>query len=194
MYIASLFDYEFYWGLTMSLNSFYYKLLHIESKPLSETYILWEIEETIKEEMDSIQNWSSSIEGLCKVASYHIGEMLRQKGISIAYLNTKNFSCAFEHVALLVYYEISNEIKYILIDVTYEQFLPVANRRLNPKLKSWPGICLMENNFSLYENLCTKGYSSITIKDLNDYMKSFGYTNNLNNNLFDVILHTHKKK
>ena len=108
----------------MSIEKFYYDILHIRPNQLSEEDIIKIIEQTIELEMQPIKAVSDTMEGLCKVASYNIGEKLKQFDINVQYLNTKVILGCFEHVAIIVDYKINDVINYILVDTTFEQFIP----------------------------------------------------------------------
>lgn len=178
----------------MSLEKFYYNLLHISPKVLSEKDRFVLIEQTIQHQMEMIKDVSSTIEGLCKVASYNIGEALKQHDFGIQYINTKDYSCDYEHVAILVYYEVEHTINYVLVDSTFPQFIPIENMQVTPSLKEWPGRILEHRNLKLYQDLCTKGYAKIEPKDFEDYLKSFSSTYDFDGTLFDIVLNDHKKK
>lgn len=179
----------------MSLEKFYYNLLHIHPLVLSEEEIIVQIEKCILEQMQLIHMKSNTVEGLCKVASYNIGESLKQLGMDVHYINTFELLGCFEHVAVIINYQIEKEIRYILIDTTFEQFVENNSMGLNPSLTEWPGKILKTKNPIIYENLMQKGYSRITQKDYEDYLHSFSNIPNINQNkLFDILLDNHKRK
>lgn len=157
----------------MSLEKFYYDLLHINQSSISEPELISKIESIVKEQMKTIGLYSDTMEGLCKVASYQIGERLKENGIAVEVINTKQLLGVYEHVALIVTYPVEEQIKYILIGPTYQQFVPIGSAKLNPILSEWPGKRLKEKNFALYQNLISCGYSKIGKQDWFDYLESF---------------------
>ncbi len=179
----------------MAIEKFYYDILHIYPNQLSEKEIIKIIEQTIEMQMKPIKAVSDTMEGLCKVASYNIGEQLKQCGINIQYLNTKVILGCFEHVAIIVDYKINDVINYILVDTTFEQFIPKKFSERNSALYEWPSEILENRNPKLYRNLITKGYSKVKPKDYEDYLKSFSTDYQVGENiLLGMVLKEQKRK
>ncbi len=157
----------------MGLDNFYYNLLHIHQTTMNEHQMISLIDHIVKEQMHILKEHSSSLEGMCKVASYQIAEQLKQNNIAVEYVNTKQLLGSYEHVALMATYQIREQIHYILIDPTYIQFVPRQNETLNPIFLEWPGKYLKEHNQCLYDHLTELGYAKINQHDWTDYLDSF---------------------
>ena len=171
------------------LNTFYYNLLHIKKDEKKTLDVIDNIVVKNKRELLDITN---DIKGFCKVMANNIGSDLALENIKNCILNTKDIINSYEHEFIIACYEENNQLKYILIDPTYEQFIEEANSKLISTLKEWPTKVLSKTDKgkSLLINLLMRGYSDVDELDVKLYLNSF-IDNNINNidfKLNDIIL------
>lgn len=162
-------------GDTMKNEEFYYKLLNIKqnNNPLNT------IKNIIKKNVKETN--TDNLEGLCKYFANNIKIDLQENNISVKKFDIKDFiNIDYSHEFLIAFY-FDQEMKYILIDPTYKQFLKTENKKLI-SFNNWPSEVLINlDGEELLNNLLTNHYSFITKKDLILYLKSFdNYVNDIN--------------
>jgi len=154
------------------LNKFYYDILNIR-KP-SVNYNL--IKEIVNKKTNELLKRTNDISGLCKVIALFVLEELNKLNIRTLEFNIKDLcELNYEHVFLISYYKENDEIKYILIDPTYTQFVKTKGF-LNPKFNAWPSEILSktEKGTKILESLVGNGCSLVENEDVNLYLNSFG--------------------
>lgn len=153
------------------LKEFYYNLLNIGNSEVSEQDIALIIQK-IKEETNY---YTSDYTGLCKVLSNNISIELNQKKIRNQIFNLAELFDAYEHefVICCLY---SEKVNYILIDLTFAQFVESKNLSLLNKLEQWPSNFLKRTEIGkkILQDLLTRGYTYIDDEILKTYLASFG--------------------
>ena len=104
-----------------NLNSFYFNLLNINKN-----------NDTINDIKKIINNINNYLEinkldktMFCKVLSNLLHNELKDKRIFNKIVNTNDLFNCYEHEFILASYDENDTIKYILIDMAYEQFVKI---------------------------------------------------------------------
>lgn len=149
-----------------NLDSFYYNLLHLKNDKNGVQTIISEVNRAC----DYMKNNHIIEEGMCKVFSNLIYNNLKDVGISCTLLNTYDLFECYEHEFVLADVMVEDSIQYVLIDMTYEQFLPKENAHLSKSFKVYPAEILKENH--MLKELLEQGYSIINEEDFSLYLYS----------------------
>lgn len=156
------------------MDNFYYNLLNINQQNYSVGSTSKVIENIIKLEMNKIKEHTTSLEGLCKVAGYNIGDTLANNNLNVHYLNIKEIVDSIDHLFIVVDIKDDEKIKYFLIDPTYIQFLKTSEF-INPALKDYPSEVLKKTIIGekILYNLVNKNYMEIDDDEFKIYLGSF---------------------
>ncbi|MDD2505523.1 MAG: hypothetical protein PHF21_04580, partial [Bacilli bacterium] len=111
------------------------------------------------------------VEGLCKVHSINIKQILKSKNIMSHKINSLDLGADYEHYFLLI----DNRDDFILIDLTYSQFNSKGKTLITTKLERFPSdvLCETEKGRKLYADLINKGYSLVNIEEITLYLNCF---------------------
>ena len=149
-----------------NLDLFYYRLLHL-NQPKDSMHILQEQVERMREYMH-INHIETT--GMCKAMSNLVYNNLNDMGISCSLLNTYDLFNCYEHEFVVANLMVESGIEYILIDITYSQFLPKEKEKLSEYFKFFPTELLKGNH--MLNDLLEKGYSLIDEEDFQLYLYS----------------------
>lgn len=166
------------------MNDFYYDLLHIGSpKKTYEQHIAC-ISKVIQKEVEQMNIFSSSQEGLCKVASYNIASSLKEENYFVHLCNIHQiFEESIDHVFVITNFKDENSIvHHFLIDATFSQFL--NRKEALYKLQNWPSDVLEKTNIGtmIKRDLLTFYMTEIDDTKLKCYLGSF-----INETIFENI-------
>lgn len=152
------------------MDSFYYDLVNINSNYESR---LEDIKLCVEQIRYNYNNLSET-EGLCKVISLEVSASLKEDDVSHRIINTKDFGSDYEHNFVIAFYK-TDEVHYVLIDLTFHQFLPEEGRVLLPNFKKWPAeVLLMDTKGKdVLESLLNFGYAPINNEIFNKYLACF---------------------
>ena len=128
-----------------------------------------QIKKIVIEEKEKILNMNSNLSGYCKYIASIIEERLKEINVRTYWLDL-NELINIDHVVLIVEYKYNNQIKRILIDPTYIQFVKKENAKLL-KLQSWPSEKIDKE---ILQELLTSGCIDLNTKVLNNYLSAFG--------------------
>lgn len=172
-----------------NMNAFYYEILNIGKKEKNNIDI-------IKNVVSKYKNNIKDTEALCKVLSNNISFDLEELGISNKVLNTYQLLESYEHEFVIAYYKFDNQIRYILIDPTYEQFIKRGND-LNKRLAEWPASVLAKTNggLAILREILSKGFMEVDNSLFKLYLGSFINTINeigIDVELEDIMLKKYK--
>lgn len=145
------------------MDDFYQKILNIESKEIEEI-----VKNIVQFEKNKVLEKSDFLDGYCKYLSMQIKERLKAENIHAIDLNLSELT-SIDHMALLVRYKFNNEMKTILIDPTFIQFVESLDKKLI-NLSHWPSEKISEE---LLKGLLENGYAFIDNKLFNNYLNSF---------------------
>lgn len=162
------------------MDSFYYNLLNIGKKNLTEEEYINNIVDVIKKETEISRKYNKDLERLCKVISTNINSHLKELNIDSKIVNTKELFNAYEHQFILSSYkDKDNNINYYLIDPTYSQFKHKDEYDFDV---IYPSDILNKTNEGkeLLNNLLNNGYSKINDNDLKRYIGSILYEEDIN--------------
>lgn len=179
----------------MDLEKFYYRILNIKDSTLEEKEIKSIIKTVIEEELSKVENYTETLEGLCKVVSSNILASLEEKGIEASLFNTQDLLGIKEHIAIIASYLYKDKLKYILIDPTYSQFLKKQKVLLHPYYNLWPSEILEKTNPELLKELLEEGYTEVDDTSFNEYLCSLTGKENpilLKVNLGDIMISERK--
>lgn len=110
----------------------------------------------------------SESNGFCKYLSNQIMDSLRKNQIKSWILDLKTI-VGIDHVALISEYKEGGEVKKILIDPTFVQFVKKDDQKLI-KLKQWPSELM---NPKYVKELLTTGVLDIDDDIFNEYLNAF---------------------
>lgn len=158
-----------------SINDFYYDLLNINKNNDS----LNSIKKVIDNLKEYMKNNDIDSHGMCKVLSNLVHNELTNIGISNQVINTKKLFDCYEHEFILAHYKDDSTIKYILIDLTYLQFLKLPNSKVLYPFKDFPSEYLKQSH--VLNDLLENGYSNVDEKDFQNYLFSIHQDLNLIN-------------
>ena len=147
-----------------NINDFYNSILNIRDIDYSQL-----IENITIEEKNKLLEKTSDLTGFCKYLASQINLRLRENNIKTYLIDLNDIEV--DHVFLIAEYKFKNEIKRILIDPTYIQFVKTKNKRL-VGLDKWPSDILYLNTL---KELIEKGTTFIDNDKFNNYLNSFGY-------------------
>ena len=147
-----------------NINDFYNSILNIRDMDYSQL-----IENITIEEKNKLLEKVSDLTGFCKYLASQINIRLKQNNIKTYLIDLNNIEV--DHVFLIAEYKFKNEIKRILIDPTYIQFVKTENKQLIG-LDKWPSDILYLNTL---KELIEKGTTFIDNDKFNNYLNSFGY-------------------
>lgn len=180
------------------MDNFYYNLLNIGKKVMTQTEYESIIRKVVEEETKNIKKENEDLSKLCIIISRKIKEHLKRLNISSKVINTKNIYDMYEHEFIISSYQDgNNNIMYYLIDPTYNQFKHKDEYDYGfPVLYSADFLNKTEEGKKLYNNLITLGYSKIDDNDLKRYIGSIMYEDDINNidiNIEDLVLERRHK-
>ena len=143
-----------------SLNSFYYKISNINKSNNIE--IIEQVIEVIKLFMQ--ENDIDSLR-MCKVFSNLIYNELTSRNVACKIINTKELFGCYEHEFVIAHFYKDDKINYVLIDLTYSQFVTkgITNELLYSLLNN--GYCLVDDSvldnylFSIHQDKNIDKYS-----------------------------------
>lgn len=145
------------------MDDFYQKILNIENR---------EIEEIVKSivlfEKNKVLEKSDFLDGYCKYLCHQIKEELKKENIYAIDLDLSEL-ISIDHMALLIQYKFNNEMKTILIDPTFIQFVESLDKELI-NLSHWPSEKVSEE---LLKYLLEYGYAFINNDLFNNYLNAF---------------------
>lgn len=110
----------------------------------------------------------SESSGFCKYLSNQIMDSLKKNQIK-SWILDLNTIVGIDHVALISEYKESGEVKKILIDPTFVQFVKKDDQKLI-KLKQWPSELM---NPKYVKELLTTGVLDIDDDIFNEYLNAF---------------------
>lgn len=159
--------------MSKDLHSFYYDILNISKKNNNKELDV--ISDIVSHNKIELLNIAGSVEGLCKVIANNMSVELNKNAVMHWVLNTKDILNSYEHVFIVACFKQDNDLKYVLLDPTYEQFVTKENHVLLSSFTSWPSLILTKTDQGkkLLQNLLNKGYSDIDETDINLYLGSF---------------------
>lgn len=172
-----------------NLNSFYFNLLNINKN-----------NDTINDIKKIINNINNYLEinkldktMFCKVLSNLLHNELKDKRIFNKIVNTNDLFNCYEHEFILASYDENDTIKYILIDMAYEQFVKKDNRTLIT-LNEFPSELI--TNKELLNNILENNFSIIDENDFQEYLYSIHQNKELINlvKLEDIMFQNKKTK
>ena len=162
------------------MDSFYYNLLNIGKKSMSEDEYLNKIKEVIDDETKLSKEYNENLDRLCKVISTNINSHLKDLNIDSKIVNTKDLFNIYEHQFIISsYMDNDSNINYYLIDPTYSQFKHKDEFDFEA---IYPADILnkTEEGKLLLNNLLNSGYSKINDNDLKRYIGSIMYEEDIN--------------
>lgn len=171
------------------MDSFYYDLLNIGKKKLTEEEYLNNIKNVIEKETKISKEYNSDLDRLCKVIS--INSSLKDLNIDSKIINTKDLYDMYEHQFIISSYKDEQDnINYYLIDPTYSQFKHKDEYDFDVV---YPTDILKSSieGQELLNNLLTLGYSKIDDNLFKRYIGSIMYEEDINKidiNISDIIL------
>lgn len=152
------------------LEEFYYNILHLRTNEKTK------IEDVIIQNKEKFCNLTDNFEGLCKVFSNHIALDLDQIGADYKLINLQKEFGFFDHECIIVRYKNPNiKFGYLLVDISFRQFLPEKGKNINPHLKEYPSVILSETESgkTIVKALVEHGFCDIDNETLTQYINSF---------------------
>lgn len=173
-----------------TLNNFYYDLLNINKN----NNVILTIEGVINKLKIYMKQHNIQSTQMCKVLSNTIYNDLKNVGIASHILNTYDLFKCYEHEFIIVHYKEKSSLKFILIDLSYEQFVKKENITLLNNFIEFPSEYLKDSHV-LYD-LLQNGYSKIDELDFQKYLYSIHQNKNDINafKLEDVVYKRNLKK
>lgn len=157
-------------GKNKELQEFYYNILHLRQNEKTK------IENIIIQNKEKFCNLTDDFEGLCKIISNHIALDLDQIGVDYKLINLQKAFGFFDHECVIVRYKYPNcKFGYLLVDISFKQFLPKKGKKVNPHLQQYPPIILSETEIgkTVTHNLLENGFCDIDNEILTQYINSF---------------------
>lgn len=147
------------------LNMFYNTILNINDKDYEE-----EIRKIVLEERTDLLTRVKKLDGYCKYLANQIEYRIKEEigGIHIYRIDLRDFNL-IDHTILIAEYMFNKEMKKLLIDPSFSQFVKKRQAHLI-KLEKWPGDIIDEN--TIFNQI---KYGVVKINDLsfNNYLNSF---------------------
>lgn len=136
------------------------------------------IEDIISKNRREVQYYTKDFSALCKIISNNISVDLYDKSIKNIVVNTRDLIDSYQHEFVIANF-FDKEMKYVLIDLTYIQFLKNERESLIA-FDKWPSDVLKttKDGLIMLNDLLDKGYIFIDDKLLNTYLSSFNEKNN----------------
>lgn len=162
-----------------NLNTFYNSILNINNKDYEE-----KIKKIVLEEKRDLIARGLELDGFCKYLANQIECRIKEElsGVHVYRLDLNDFNLV-DHTILIVEYMTNKELKRLLIDPSFTQFIKKDNANLI-KLDKWPGNHLDDFTLSSLEKI---GLVEINNISFNNYLNSF--TNeSIDFNLDDYLL------
>lgn len=157
-------------GKSRELEEFYYNLLHLRVDEKEE------VENIIIKNREKFCNLTDNFEGLCKVFSNHIAFDLEKIGVDYKIINLQQTFGFFDHECVIVRYKNSNlSFEYLLVDISFKQFLPKKGKTVNPHLQEYPSVILSKSEVGkrIANSLVNKGFCDINNETFTEYINSF---------------------
>lgn len=147
------------------LNEFYNSILNINNKDYFE-----EIKRIVIEERTEVNTMVDQLDGFCKYFANQI-EYRKKKEIPGVHTYKINLNdlVFVDHTILIVEYMTNSQMKRLLIDPSFTQFIKKNNAQLI-KLSQWPGDKIDE---SLMTNLVKYGLVEIDNLSFQNFLNSF---------------------
>lgn len=162
------------------MDKFFYDLLNIRKSNMSYDDYSNILNKIIEEEVSTSKKDNPNLDLLCKVISNNIYLRLKEERIDSKIVNTKELLDIYEHQFVLSsYVDLDDNINYILIDPTYNQFRHKDEYDFEV---IYPVDILNESieGTNLLNNLLRQGYSKIDDNDLKRYIGSLMYERDIN--------------
>jgi hypothetical protein len=178
------------------MDSFYYNLLNIGKKKISEQEYIDLLDRIIEEEKDEFEKQYPNLDKLCKAVSHNINSRLKELNFDTKIINTKNIYDMYEHQFVLSsYVDLDDNINYVLIDPTYSQF---RHKDEYDFKVNYPADILSKTleGKQLLDSLMCLGYSKIDDNDLKRYIGSLMYEDDINKidiTINDLVLERRKR-
>ena len=163
----SLICYNLSGDIMNELEKFYSSILNIRNNDNRNLIV-----NVVKDEKQKLLNEVGCLDGFCKYMASQIEEKLRNANIT-TYLIDLSSLVSVDHVFLIAEYKSENNLKRLLIDPTFSQFVNDGNKQL-VSLKKWPGDNL-DNN--IVNDLLKDGVVDIDEDRFNEYLNSFSDDN-----------------
>ena len=147
------------------LNEFYNSILNINNKDYFE-----EIKRIVIEERTEVNTMVDQLDGFCKYLANQIEYRIKKEipGVHTYKINLNDLVFV-DHTILIVEYMTNSQMKRLLIDPSFTQFIKKNNAQLI-KLSQWPGDKIDE---SLMTNLVKYGLVEIDNLSFQNYLNSF---------------------
>lgn len=161
------------------LNDFYNSILNIDTRNKDSN-----IKKIVLEEKEKVLQEVKSLEGFCKYLANQIEYRLKKEvpGIHVYSIDFDEL-IGLNHTILIAEYKKNTNMKRLLIDPSFSQFVKKDNNTLI-NLEEWPSDRI---NKQTLEELLNNGLIEINNEIFRDYLNSFGL-NNLNFDLDKDIL------
>lgn len=146
-----------------NIYSFYNSILNIQDEDQKET-----IQSIVLKEKESVLSQVDFLDGLCVYMALQIQNKLREKSITTYYIDL-NELVHIDHVVLIAEYTYHGQIKRILIDPTFIQFVK-DDQKKRIKLAWWPSEKLDKK---IVNKLLSSGMIEIDSDLFNHYINAF---------------------
>ena len=165
------------------MDDFYFKILNIQDNDNEK-----EIINTISMYLKKLSN---NQEGMCKVHSLNLKDLLNKKKIKTYLINSLDLGATYEHHFLLA---LGSNDKYYIIDLTYSQFDSTNKILINKKLSDFPSAILCNTDFGkeIYQSLIKKGYCITTLEGVILYLNSLDIKEKYS--LAQIFVNSNKKQ
>lgn len=163
-----------------SYNDFCKNILNIRNYNM-----LDKIKQIVGEEKKTLFNKTNDLAGYCKYIASLIENRLKDINIRTYWLDLNDL-IEVDHVVLIAEYKYNNEVRRVLIDSTYQQFVKRENARLL-KFKTWPSEKLDKR---ILEELLQNGLIELNDSIFNNYLSSFGKQIDINLDEFLLFYQT----
>lgn len=145
------------------LEKFYSSILNIRNNDNRNLIV-----NIVKDEKQKLLNEVGCLDGFCKYVASQIEEKLRNANIT-TYLIDLSSLMSIDHVFLIAEYKSENNLKRLLIDPTFSQFVKDKNKQLI-SLRKWPSDNL---DYNIVNDLLKDGVTDIDEDKFNEYLNSF---------------------
>ena len=161
------------------LDKFYNSILNINNKDHYE-----EIKDIVLEEREDLSTRVDQLDGFCKYLANQIEYRIRQEIPGVhTYKIDLNDLVFVDHTILIIEYMSNLQMKRLLVDPTFIQFVKKDNAQLI-KLNKWPGDNVNKN---ILLNLVKYGLSEVDNLSFQSYLNAFSETS-IKFNLEDYLL------
>lgn len=150
------------------LDKFYNSILNINNKDHYE-----EIKDIVLEEREDLSTRVDQLDGFCKYLANQIEYRIRQEIPGVhTYKIDLNDLVFVDHTILIIEYMSNLQMKRLLVDPTFIQFVKKDNAQLI-KLNKWPGDNVNKN---ILLNLVKYGLSEVDNLSFQSYLNAFSET------------------